>query len=207
MNRHPKGPLASPPFDHFGILAPLYERLIPNVNVKILESLLKLDPRQPLLDVGGGTGRVSRFFQDRVKRICILDFSAGMLRQAQASGGFETCQGVAEAIPFPSDSFQRILAVDSFHHYRHQARAAQELVRILAPGGRLVIEEPDIHRFSVRLIALMETITLMRSRFYPPAEVAEMFIAAGGQVHIYENGGPNFWVIVEKPSSPIPTQP
>ena len=201
MNHHPKGPLASPPFDHFDILAPLYERLIPHVNVNILESLLKLDPRQQLLDVGGGTGRVSRFFQDKVERICILDFSAGMLRQARDSGGFETCQGIAEAMPFPSDSFQRILAVDSFHHYRHQALAAKELVRILAPGGRLVVEEPDIHRFSVKLIALMETITLMRSHFYPPAEIAEMFTAAGGQVHIYENDGPNVWLIVEKLSS------
>ncbi len=190
--------LPAPPIDHFDLLAPLYERLIPRVNVQQLERLLRLEPGHHLLDAGGGTGRVSRFFQGKVATICILDFSEGMLRQARAHGGFETCRGITEAIPFRDDSFPRILAVDSFHHYRNQRKAAAELLRVLAPGGRLVIEEPDIRRFSVKLIALMEFVLVMRSHFYPPHEIAEMFRKEGGRAHVYEDGGPNSWIIVEK---------
>jgi len=36
-------------------------------------------------------------------------------------------------------------------------------LRVLAPGGRLVIEEPDVERTPVRLIALAEKLALMRS--------------------------------------------
>ena len=190
--------LPAPPIDHFDLLAPLYERLIPRVNVQQLERLLRLEPGHHLLDAGGGTGRVSRFFQGKVARICILDFSEGMLRQARVHGGFETCRGITEAIPFCDNSFPRILAVDSFHHYRNQRKAAAELLRVLAPGGRMVIEEPDIRRFSVKLIALMEFVLVMRSHFYPPQAIAEMFREAGGRAHVYEDGGPNAWIIVEK---------
>ncbi len=194
----PKDERPSPPIDHFSLLAPLYERLIPRVNVEQLKHLLQLEAGHHLLDAGGGTGRVSRFFRGKVARICILDFSEGMLRQARAHGGFDTCRGVTEHLPFRDASFSRILAVDSFHHYRNQRRAAAELVRVLAPGGRMVIEEPDIRRFSVKLIALMEFLLMMRSHFYPPQAIAAMFHDAGGKVHIHEDGGPNVWIIIEK---------
>lgn len=190
--------LPEPPFDHFGLLAPLYERVIRPPDVGLLRGLCDFKPGHRLLDIGGGTGRVSQYFRDEVGHVCIVDVSAGMLQQALAKGGICAGLGVSEHLPFRDGAFERILAVDSFHHFRDHASAAIELARVLAPGGRLVIEEPDIRRFAVKLVALGETLTLMRSRFRPPEVLMNFFTMPRLRVALHENGSTNFWVIVEK---------
>jgi len=49
-------------FDPFGILAPIYERLIPPPDPRVLGELLELAPSHALLDAAGGTGRVAGVF-------------------------------------------------------------------------------------------------------------------------------------------------
>lgn len=186
-----------PPFDHFGILAPLYERLIRPPDARWLRELCAFQPGQRLLDVGGGTGRVSQYFRGDVAHVCILDVSVGMLREALAKGGFCAGSGAAERLPFCDGAFERIIAIDSFHHFRDHRRAAGELLRVLAPGGRLVIEEPDVRRFAVKLVALGETLTLMRSHFYPPHELMRFFDKPNVHLSLHESS-PNFWLVVDK---------
>lgn len=190
--------LHEPPFDHFGVLAPLYERFIRPPDITWLRELCNVHSDHRLLDVGGGTGRVTQYFRGIADHVCIVDISAGMLREALSKDGLCAGQSVAEHLPFRDDAFERIIAVDSFHHFRNHAGAARELARVLAPGGRLVIEEPDIRRFVVKLVALGETLTLMRSRFRRPEVLMDYFAQPGLRVSLCENDSPNFWVIVEK---------
>jgi len=186
-----------PPFDHFGLLAPLYERFIRPPDARWLRELCAFKPDHRLLDVGGGTGRVSQYFRGDVASICILDVSVGMLREALAKGGFCAGSGVAERLPFRDGAFERIIAIDSFHHFRDHRCAAGELLRVLAPGGRLVIEEPDVRQFTVKLVALGETLTLMRSHFYPPHELMHFFATPDVHLTLHESN-PNFWLVVDK---------
>jgi hypothetical protein len=74
-------------------------------------------------------------------------------------------------------------------------------MRVLAPGGRLVIEEPDIAHLSVRFVALGEKLMLMRSRFRGPQAIGRMFEVHGGRVRI-EQQAYTVWIIVEKTSLP-----
>ena len=194
---NPHSPTPDPPFDYFGVLAPLYERFIRPPDVGRLRDLCALHPTHRLLDVGGGTGRVSQYFRGDVASVCIIDVSVGMLQEALAKGGFCAGSGAAEHLPFRDGAFERIIAIDSFHHFRDHRRAAGELVRVLAPGGRLVIEEPDVRRFVVKLVALGETLTLMRSHFYLPQELMRFFDVPGLRVSLHE-ASPNFWVVVVK---------
>ena len=190
--------LREPPFDHFGLVASWYERFIRPPDVGLLRELCAFRPEDRLLDVGGGTGRVSQCFRGDVAQVCIVDVSEGMVQGAMSKGGFCAGLGVAEQLPFRDGAFSRMIAVDSFHHFRDHTRAARELVRVIAPGGRLVIEEPDIRRFAVKLVALGETLTLMRSRFHPPDALVRFFDMSGLRVTLHENGSTNFWVVVEK---------
>jgi demethylmenaquinone methyltransferase/2-methoxy-6-polyprenyl-1,4-benzoquinol methylase len=66
---------------------------------------------------------------------------------------------------------------------------------VLKPGGRIVIEEPDIRTFAVKLIALGETILLMGSHFLTPDQIAALFPA--GQTRV-EAQDATAWIIVEK---------
>lgn len=191
--------MPKPVLDHFGLLSPIYELVIRTPGTAQVEALLGLRPGQLLLDVGGGTGRVTQLLQGSGARLLLLDPSWGMLRQAQRKGCCEVAQGTAERLPFAENSLERIVAVDSFHHFWNQPAAAKELVRVLAPGGRLVIEEPDVRRFVVRLVALGEKLAWMRSRFFAPEALAALFRAPGVVVRLHCPPELHvFWTIVEK---------
>lgn len=174
-------------FDHFDLLAGLYDRVFSFLGAEHLSSFLDLAPGQRLLDVGGGTGRVSQGLRDRCT-VVVCDTSQGMTRQARAKG-LLTVRGAVEALPFADGAFDRMLVVDAFHHFGDHRAAAGELLRALRPGGRLVIEEPDIQRWPVKLIALGERLLLMRSRFFDAEALSRLFQEAGGTVEVVEPTG------------------
>jgi demethylmenaquinone methyltransferase/2-methoxy-6-polyprenyl-1,4-benzoquinol methylase len=157
---------------------------------------LRLPTQGWLLDAGGGTGRVAQTLRQLAGEVVILDESGGMLRQARDKG-FIAVRGEVEALPFRSSAFPRILTVDTFHHLREQTTAAAELIRALAAEGRIVVQEPDIRHRGVKLIAVLERLLLMRSRFHPPQAVQLMFEDLGARVHLHQEGS-HFWLIAEK---------
>lgn len=189
-----------PRFDHFSLVAPIYEQVISNVNLEMLQSLLALEPTTRLLDAGGGTGRVSALLSQQVERVVLTDVSWGMLLLARGKDGLQPAHAHAERLPFPSNSFDRILMVDAFHHVCDQGQTAAEMLRVLAPGGRIVVEEPDIRSFKVKLVAVAEKLALMRSRFLNPTRMSRIFEACGGRVSVHTdpNDAFNVWLVVEQ---------
>jgi ubiquinone/menaquinone biosynthesis C-methylase UbiE len=185
--------------DHFGFLASSYERLIPvSVPTRLLE-LLDPPPAGAILDAGGGTGRVAQFLGGRSGLTVVADPSQKMLLYARAKDSLRCVQSPGEMLPFPSGSFDRVTIVDALHHVADQSRVAAELWRVLKPGGRIVIEEPDIRTFSVKLIALGETILLMGSLFLTPAQIAALFPEGKTRVEAQDATA---WVIVDKEIKP-----
>lgn len=183
--------------DHFGFIAPFYERLIPLRSTELLIARAGLPTAGPLLDAGGGTGRVAQALRGLAAPLVVADESMEMLRQAARKDGLRTTRSLAERLPFADQSFACILMVDALHHVSNQSQTATELWRVLKPGGRLVIEEPDIRTSVVKLIALLEKIAMMRSHFLSPPRIAALFPFASARATIEMNGF-NAWVIVEK---------
>jgi len=199
-----------PLLDHFGLIAPYYDRIFQGGRFvrRDLERLMAHvapEPGHRLLDIGGGTGRIAQHFCGRVAQVCVLDPSPGMLREGQRKGICIT-RGESEDLPFASAVFDRIILIDAFHHLRDQEQASREMLRVLAPGGRLVIQEPDIAHWGVKLVALGEKALLMRSRFYAPEEIGAMLNRAGEHVAAtriertdsYPTRSQTAWVVVEK---------
>lgn len=184
-------------FDHFDFLAPIYDRVIKPKPPEKLWEVADLPTKGRLLDAGGGTGRIAQFMQQKASQVVIADLSTKMLRQAQEKGGLETVCAVSEALPFPSASFDRILMVDALHHVYHQAATIAELWRVLKPGGRLVIEEPDLGRFMVKMVALAEKVALMRSHFLAPDAIMRLFSAFEAEPRLIRDGH-IAWVVVDK---------
>jgi len=184
--------------DHFGILAPIYDCLISPPDVTRLRDLLRLPAAGRLLDAGGGTGRVSSQLHGLIGEIVISDLSDKMLGKARAKDELHPVQGHTERLPFPDASFDRVLVVDALHHFCDQREAIAELLRVLKPGGRLVIEEPNLNRWAVKVVALMEKLALMRSRFYSPQSIRDMVAAHGLSPRIEADGSIAAWVVVDK---------
>jgi ubiquinone/menaquinone biosynthesis C-methylase UbiE len=175
-------------FDHFGLLAPIYERFIhPTISEELLD-LLDLPVEGATLDAGGGTGRIAQFLVGDARNIFVADQSFEMLQEARKKVGLGPVCALTEALPFRSDSFGRILMVDALHHVENQQATANELWRILKPGGWLIIEEPDISTFSVKLVALAEKVALMRSHFLFPDQIARLFQGSDARVKVMTGG-------------------
>ncbi len=185
--------------DIFGRIAAYYDRLLPFGDGTRLRRLLALPITGWLLDIGGGTGRVSINFAAEIGLTVVLDESHEMLRQAAAKGLPAVCAS-AEHLPFADGVFQRALMVDSLHHMADAQASLAEACRVLCVGGaehdagRLVIEEPNIEHNRVRWIALAERLLGMRSRFYRAAHLRDMLHVCGARV-LQEEEGINVWIV------------
>jgi ubiquinone/menaquinone biosynthesis C-methylase UbiE len=125
----------SPPIDHFGILAPFYERFIRPKVSQTFWRLVDARPGQTLLDAGGGTGRVSQELAGQGLRVVVADESTEMLREVSLKEGLLPLRTLTESLPFADETFERVIMVDALHHVAHQQRSADELFRVLKPGG------------------------------------------------------------------------
>ena len=190
-----------PIFDHFDFLAPLYETFIKPKDPQEMWAFADLPTTGALLDAGGGTGRIAQFMSDKASQVVVADLSCKMLIEARQKNGLHPVCSHTEKLPFPDGAFARIIMVDALHHVCDQRETVDELWRTLQPGGRLVVEEPDLRTFAVKLIALGEKLALMRSHFLSPPRIAELFDYPNARVHV-ETRKSNAWVIVEK--DPLP---
>jgi ubiquinone/menaquinone biosynthesis C-methylase UbiE len=186
-----------PLLDHFGLAAPFYERFIQLREPEKISQRLNLPVDGVVLDAGGGTGRVSEALTGLAGKIVVVDLSDGMLRQAKQKGGLQVVNSHTEALPFPDQSFERILLVDALHHVCDHQETADELWRVLKPGGRILIEEPDVRNFSIKLLALAEKLALMRSHFLSPPKIEALFPRSASQIRT-EMDGYNAYILIDK---------
>ena len=184
------------PFDHFDLIASFYDQFGTFRPSALLMNGLSLSPSCTLLDAGAGTGRVAAALRSLVRQVFVVDLSRGMLRRAAAKGLAAVCAPV-ETLPFPSGILDRIIMVDALHHVFDQRLTTRELFRVLSSGGRIVIVEPDIHKCSVKAIAIGEKVLLMRSHFLTGENIAALFTDPFAKTSVLYEGF-NVICIVEK---------
>jgi len=185
------------PFDHFDLLAPLYDRVINKYKPEKLSGFVKLPIKGRILDAGGGTGRVAQWLNVDSSQIVVVDLSHSMLRQAVIKRGLVSVCSQTEALPFVDCSFERIVMVDALHHVFDQGATAEELWRLIEPGGKIIIEELNISVLGVKLVAAAEKFALMRSRFLSSSQIADLFPEQESIISI-ENESYNTWIVIEK---------
>ncbi|MBE7528922.1 MAG: methyltransferase domain-containing protein [Chloroflexi bacterium] len=103
----------------------------------------QIQPGQRVLDVACGTGILAREVTLRTGsngRVAGIDPNPGMLTVArQLAPAIEWREGVAESLPFPEQSFDTVLSQFGLMFFTDQRQALREMIRVLAPGGCLVI--------------------------------------------------------------------
>lgn len=193
--------------DIFSLLAPVYDRLIPVADLETLRGLLGLPCRGALLDLGGGTGRISRHFCKEAEKIVVVDLSRAMLRKGKLVPKVYRVAADAAHLPFRPASFACALVVDALHHFPRQEETIAELVTVLASGGRVVVEEPDIARSVVKVLVWVERLMRMRSRFLPATSIADNLAARGLDVHIRRGSSFAVWVTGRKDNAALGRRP
>jgi ubiquinone/menaquinone biosynthesis C-methylase UbiE len=100
-------------------------------------------------DVGTGTGFVLQGLVDYAAELTGFDENAEML--AVARRNFTACEHVkfqqaqGQQLPAEGSSFDAVFANMYLHHAPDPEAAIAEMVRILKPGGKLVITDLDTH--------------------------------------------------------------
>jgi SAM-dependent methyltransferase len=120
----------------FGPVADVYERGRPPYPAEALDWLLPAGtPR--VVDLGAGTGKLTRLIRDRGLDVTAVDPSDGMLEVFRRSvPGVPALRGSAERIPLPGHAADVVLVAQAWH-WVDVGRAVPEAARVLAPGGRL----------------------------------------------------------------------
>jgi demethylmenaquinone methyltransferase/2-methoxy-6-polyprenyl-1,4-benzoquinol methylase len=108
-----------------------------------------LRPGMKVLDIAGGTGDLARAFARRVGptgEVWLTDINGSMLaigRDRLLDDGFAqpVAQCDAEALPFPSDRFDRVSVAFGLRNMTRKEAALREMLRVLRPGGKLLVLE------------------------------------------------------------------
>jgi len=128
------------PIRGFDAAAAIYERSRPEYPAEAIDLLGRFLPLRVggrILDLGAGTGKLSRLAAARGAAAVALEPSAEMARRARGPGVF-ALRGVAEAIPLRRHSVDAICAASAFHWFDGR-RALAEAHRVLRHGGRLAL--------------------------------------------------------------------
>ena len=151
--------------------------------------------RGRVLDVACGPGIVTSALAECAREVIGLDLTPQMLEKAK-----ERCskagrtnvvfkEGSATALPFPGAYFDAVVTRLSFHHFLEPNAVLNEMLRVLRPGGTVVIadvvsaEEPDKS-------ALHNAIEILRDpshvRMLPASELIALVAQSGAAIERQE---------------------
>lgn len=110
-----------------------------------LASIGKISSDDKVLEIGCGTGLFTRLVYQKTKaRITATDLSEDLLEEARekfAQGNF--LKDDAMNMQFGNETFDVVFGSSILHHLNLK-KSAEEIYRVLKPGGRMVFAEPNM---------------------------------------------------------------
>lgn len=145
-------------------------------------------PADTLLDVACGGGIVVCAFAPHVGHATGIDMTPAMLDRAR---GFAAEKGIANvtwregdvaSLPWPDASFTIVLTRFAVHHFPDPSAVLREMVRVCAPGGRIIVVDTCASASPAKAAAFNRLERLRdpsHVRALPLAELKDLFTSAG----------------------------
>lgn len=145
---------------------------------------LRLNRARRILDIACGPGNFTLHLSTHAPdaHAVGIDFSIPMLRQARtgnAGPGVSYVRGDARRLPFPDGSFDAICCFGALYLIPDPMVAAQEMLRVLAPGGRIAISTSYRYRNRFGRTVCAALGGAMGVRFFEVDVFPKLFAEAG----------------------------
>lgn len=122
----------------FGSVAAIYERARPGYPDEAVRWLAG-EEAYDVVDLGAGTGKLTRSLVAQGHRVTAVEPSPQMLAQLQAAVPDATAvRGSAESIPLADGAADVVTVAQAFHWF-DQPVALREIARVLRRGGRIAL--------------------------------------------------------------------
>ena len=112
----------------------------------VLKQALPLE--NPVLEIGTGRGRFLVRLAKHVRDITTVDISVEQQHNARLNARFHKVAGRikfvlqdATRLPWPDQSFGAVVTMNAMHHIPKFEPVLEEMLRVLKPGGKLVLAD------------------------------------------------------------------
>jgi ubiquinone/menaquinone biosynthesis C-methylase UbiE len=186
-------------------LSPFYDRLWARVPLREqLVEMLALQKGDRVLETGVGSGINLAYIAERVGPsgfIAGIDISERMLELARAKAGgipvtVELRAGNAVRLPYGDGSFDALLQFGGINFFSNRRAAIGEMVRVVRPGGRILIVDETIAPLGPVRVLLSRWACRALPRLCPPLDLLPA--GAGKATLTYSPRGLFYIILLEK---------
>ncbi len=113
-----------------------------NRRLDMIVSLLPIDTRRILVD-GCGVGMYVRHLAELGYNTIGLDIDFDRVKEGTQDGIEQLHTAACEHLPYPDNTFDALLSHEVIEHVTDDRQAAREMIRVLRPGGRVILFCPN----------------------------------------------------------------
>ena len=156
--------------------------------LRLLVSASGAAPSDTVLDVACGPGLVAAAFAQAARHVTGIDLTPAMIDRARALvrerglANVTLTVGDVRPLPYEDGTFSLVVSRFAFHHFPDPGAVLREMVRVCAPGGRVVVADAAVSPDPARGAAFNRMEKLRdpsHVRALSLAELAGLFAPAG----------------------------
>ena len=135
------------PEDYYELIGLKFNEFMSPYDVERRTNVIrKLWPRRfrgTCLEVGCGTGAITRGIRDLTIELTVSDLSESLAREVARENGCNYLQADATQLPFSDSSFDLVYSSECLEHTPYPSMAVGEMVRVCKKGGYVIITTPN----------------------------------------------------------------